>query len=285
MGFSVQLARAENKGNNILSFYPRRLLWLFVMGFLHSLLWWGDVLRLYAVLGFGLLAIRKFSNKTLLILAVLCFCLSGIVSAFPQVFGDEHSGVQSGIAGVMSSLTMGIVQMGPMAMTMFIIGQIMGRMGFFSNLSERKPILKKTIVVGLAISVVLRLIVHFFISEQSAWRTIFTNLSDIAMTSVYVSILSLLSLRKNPPKILAQMANVGRMALSNYILQTVICVAFFKLFGLENQLQNAWLLLMTIVIYALQMWFSKWWLSRFRYGLLEWLWRSLTYQKIQKLRL
>lgn len=285
MGFSVQLARAEAKGNNILSFYPRRLLLLFAIGLLHAILWWGDVLRLYAVLGFGLLAIRKLSNKTLLVLAVLCFCLSGIVSAFPQVFGDEYSGIQSGIAGVLSSLTMGIVQMGPMAMTMFLLGRVMGRMGFFSDLSERKPIFKKTIVFGLLISVVLRLIVHFIIGEQSAWRTIFTNLSDIAMTSVYVSILSLLSLRKNPPKILVQMANVGRMALTNYLSQTVICIAFFKIFGLESQLQNAWLLLMTIVLYALQMWFSKWWLSRFRYGFLEWLWRSLTYKKIQKLRL
>lgn len=285
MGFSVQMARAELKGNNILSFYPRRLLLLFAIGLLHSILWWGDVLRLYAILGFGLLAIRKFSNKTLLILAVLSFSFSGIVSAFPEIFGDDQTEMRNGIAGVLDSLMMGIVQMGPMAMAMFLLGRVMGRVGFFSNLSERKRTFRKTIVFGLVISVALRLIVNYIIGEQFALQTIFTNLSDIAMTSFYVSILSLLSMKLNPPKILAQMASVGRMALTNYLLQTVICIAFFKLFGLENQLQNALLLLITIVLYALQMWFSKCWLGRFHYGVIEWLWRSLTYGKMQSFRL
>jgi uncharacterized protein len=63
LGFSVQLARAETKGSNIMSFYPRRLLILLGIGILHSFFWWGDVLRIYALLGFVLLAFRKLCNN------------------------------------------------------------------------------------------------------------------------------------------------------------------------------------------------------------------------------
>ena len=77
LGFAVQLARAEAKGKDIRSFYPRRLLGLFGFGVLHSILFWtGDILRLYAVLGFPLLAFRKRPNRTLLIWAGALFTLS-----------------------------------------------------------------------------------------------------------------------------------------------------------------------------------------------------------------
>lgn len=285
LGFSVQLARAEAKGNDILSFYPRRLLWLFVMGFLHSLIWWGDVLRLYAILGFGLLVFRKFSTRVLLGLAVLFFCFSGVVAAYPSVFGDGGASQISGIDGVANSLWLGVIQMGPVAMTMFLLGRVIGRTGFFGKLQQHKSVLKHVVVYGLIIAVTMKLVAYFFVSEYGGWETMFKTLSDIGLSATYVGVLSLLSLEEKTSGFLERMSCVGRMALTNYIAQSVICVAFFKLLDLEGKVDSAWLLLITFVIYALQLLYSKWWLKHFRYGVLEWLWRSLTYRKMQKFRL
>ncbi|GAA4345631.1 DUF418 domain-containing protein [Kangiella taiwanensis] len=76
---------------------------------------------------------------------------------------------------------------------------------------------------------------------------------------------------------------VGRMAFSNYISQSIICTILFYShgFGLFAQLERYQLMLIVAVIFVAQLIWSPWWLSRFRYGPLEWLWRSLSYGKLQ----
>lgn len=282
LGFSVQLTRAETKGSNILSFYPRRLLILLGFGILHSLFWWGDVLRIYALLGFVLLAFRKLSNQWLLALSVLCFVFSGVVAGFPNIFGH---GAGSPSDNILKSILFGLTHMGPSVMTMFFLGRIAGQLKVFEKLPQYKSNLPKIIIFGVIISVGLRVISFVFASEQGGKETLLKGLSDMALAAVYVSTLSLLSLRNNIVKQLKPMADVGRMALTNYIVQTIICVSFFRIFDLEGKVHSAWLMLMTVVIYGLQLLYSRWWLARFKYGPMEWLWRSLTYGKMQSFRL
>ena len=94
LGFAVQLARAEAKGKDIRSFYPRRLLVLFGFGVLHSILFWtGDILRLYAVLGFPLLAFRKRANRTLLIWAGALFTLSFVILGLLGAPGGKEEAI------------------------------------------------------------------------------------------------------------------------------------------------------------------------------------------------
>lgn len=80
------------------------------------------------------------------------------------------------------------------------------------------------------------------------------------------------------------LAAVGRMALTNYLMQSIICLFLFTGvgFGLLNELRRSELYLVVLCICIFQLWVSSWWLSRFYYGPLEWLWRSLTYGKFQK---
>ncbi len=281
LGFSVQLSRAEAKGNNILSFYPRRLLILLGIGILHALVWWGDVLRIYAILGFVLLIFRKLSNKQLLTFAVLCFLFSGVVANFPDIFGDSM-GIPSD--GILTSILFGLTHMGPSVMAMFFLGRIVGQLKIFENLSQYKNYFLKIIILGTIISAGLKTILVIFATEYNGTTTLLNELSDMALSAVYVSALALLSLRPNA-NYLQPMASVGRMALTNYLMQTVICVSFFRIFDLEGIVESAWLLLMTIVIYGLQLWFSHWWLKYFKYGPFEWLWRSLTFGKMQSFHL
>lgn len=86
---------------------------------------------------------------------------------------------------------------------------------------------------------------------------------------------------------LAVLAPAGRMALTNYLLQSIICVGIFYGYGLGwfEQLPRAWQLPFVLVLYSLQVVFSHWWLARFRFGPAEWLWRSLTYLSPQPMRL
>ena len=81
-----------------------------------------------------------------------------------------------------------------------------------------------------------------------------------------------------------RLAAVGRMALTNYLMQSLICLFIFSGigFGLLGELRRTELYLVVVLIWAFQLWLSPWWLARYRYGPAEWLWRALTYGKAPK---
>ena len=83
------------------------------------------------------------------------------------------------------------------------------------------------------------------------------------------------------------LAAVGRMALTNYILQSVFGLILFRDFGfgLWNELARHELYFVVAGEWIVSIWFSAWWLRRYRFGPLEWLWRSLTYRQAQPMRL
>jgi uncharacterized protein len=101
-----------------------------------------------------------------------------------------------------------------------------------------------------------------------------------ALSATYVSALALLSLRVGW---LSVLGNVGRMALSNYVLQSIVCSFLFNGYGLGlyDQVGMAGLWGFVFATYTLQIPLSAWWLKRFQFGPLEWVWRSLTYRKLQ----
>lgn len=85
---------------------------------------------------------------------------------------------------------------------------------------------------------------------------------------------------------LAMLAPAGRMALSNYLMQSLVCTSLFYGYGLGyfEQLPRAWQPLFVLVLFALQLVLSRWWLARFRFGPMEWLWRALTYLQLPPMR-
>jgi uncharacterized protein len=108
----------------------------------------------------------------------------------------------------------------------------------------------------------------------------------LGLSAVYVSGLCLLSLNETGAKLLAPLGQVGRMALTNYVLQSVLCSFIFNGYGLGlyEKVGAAGLLGFTLVIFIFQIWLSNWWLVRFQFGPLEWVWRSLTYLQKQPFR-
>jgi uncharacterized protein len=100
----------------------------------------------------------------------------------------------------------------------------------------------------------------------------------------YAAGLALLARQERWRRRLAPFTAVGRMALTNYMMQSLVCVALFTLANLYGKVGPALLLVPTVAVYAGQVWFSNGWLRRFQYGPMEWLWRSLTYGRIGPLR-
>ncbi|MEM9659166.1 MAG: DUF418 domain-containing protein, partial [Planctomycetota bacterium] len=88
------------------------------------------------------------------------------------------------------------------------------------------------------------------------------------------------------PGLRRRLAAVGQMAFTNYIMQSVICTTIYNGHGLGlfGSVDRVWQQLLTVAIFAFQMWYSPLWLERFRFGPLEWLWRSLTYWRVQPFR-
>jgi len=82
------------------------------------------------------------------------------------------------------------------------------------------------------------------------------------------------------------LAPVGRMALTHYLLQTVVSLCIYDGWGLGliGRMPPSRCVALTLILFALQVPLSQWWLSRFRFGPAEWLWRSLTYGRRQRMR-
>jgi uncharacterized protein len=101
----------------------------------------------------------------------------------------------------------------------------------------------------------------------------------------YIAMATLLLDQARWRTVLGAFAPVGRMALTNYLAQTVICLAIFYGGGLVGRFQPALGLIIGTMVFVAQMGLSAWWLHRFRFGPAEWLWRSLTYGQLQPMRI
>ncbi len=112
------------------------------------------------------------------------------------------------------------------------------------------------------------------------------HIATIFIASGYIALIMLWSKHDVWHRAQNSLAAVGRMALSNYIGQTLLATFVFYGYGLGlyGQFNRIAQLGVVIVIWTIQILVSPWWLKRFRYGPLEWLWRSLTYLRIESMR-
>ena len=116
----------------------------------------------------------------------------------------------------------------------------------------------------------------FFGNQFNYWGSPLVSLGYMALIMIGCQVGLWVPLQK-------ALVAVGRMALTNYLLHTVICTTLFNGHGLGwfGYLSRGELLVVVACIWGFQLLFSPWWLARFRYGPFEWLWRSLSYWKWQ----
>lgn len=181
----------------------------------------------------------------------------------------------------------------PLTLAMFLLGAYAWKKGYFQNSTQHMTRIRQiwfwSLVIGL-----LFLILQVFLSNQVDALHHGYNfahytgilISGPALCLFYVSSLILLMRNKMWRKLLTPLQSVGRMALTNYILQSVICTFLFYSYGLGlfNQVGPALGVTIAIIIFIIQVIGSHLWLNYFRFGPLEWLWRSLTYGKWEPIK-
>ena len=181
--------------------------------------------------------------------------------------------------------------------SVFLLGLYAGRKRIFHSISNNRKFIRKIMWWGLIFGLgaqAVNLVWELWLRDDNNfrfWPEAFLRLISLlgcpALALGYLAGLTLLLQRVVGKKIFAPLASVGQMALTNYLLQSVVFVLLFFGYGLGwfGKVGPFVGLLLALLLFALQIVFSRWWLRHFRFGPFEWLWRSLTYWKFQPMSL
>jgi uncharacterized protein len=335
LGFALQMQRAETRQARFLPIYARRLGLLLLIGMVHSILWWGDILLPYALLGFLLLLFRRFSARTILGVALVLMLLNPARTALdaglrelrlahPETaraeteemvreqideralrkesfrvysqasFGDVLALRTRELGRRLTSLQFYLLFLGAV-FPVFLLGLYAGRRRIFQNIPQHLPFIRKLFrrtlglgLVGMSVDLVFGHLVEHPALPYVTQRVVdvFWVYGTRALSISYACALILLFQRPAWQTRLAPLAAAGRTALSNYLLQTVAYVTLFNSFGfgLYGKVGPLGGVALAFLIFPLQVLLSVWWMRRFRFGPAEWLWRTLTYGKLQPMR-
>lgn len=308
--FVLQMQAAERQGVGFTSRMSRRLLGLFVLGALHAVfLWHGDILTLYACLGVLLLMLRNTSPTMAVgigaVAIVFYVFIWSVISASVAIVGvelvdlaesqteieDAIESYQSGFGDVLAQRlaelpyylsSIWLVQ-APVAFAMFMFGLAAAKTRVLVDVAHHRKRFIQTLAIGLPIGLLgAALYVFCSFHDYDSWLVYFSlvvaAITAPFLTASYVSIFALGSARKVGQAVIHALAPVGKMALSNYILQSVIMgfVFFGYGLGLYAKTSPSETVLIALAIFTIQIPLSRWWMNRHTYGPLEWLLRAFT---------
>jgi uncharacterized protein len=333
-GIALQISRAAD--NNIATI-RRRLLFMLLLGFCHLLIWTGDIVFFYAMLGFVLLPMRKFSNKTLLttscILILSPILLYGLKMLFPILATPSNLLSQTGqylelklfpafekaqseadyiriikaftwwdnfkdnFAGIFYRYSYLIfISRISKVFGMFLIGFVIGRTNFYKKMAEHQKLIKTIIFAGLAIGLPANYMLAHYMSTSGAdyfqmkqkglYQTIVYAIGVAPLALAYVGIFMFAFQTQLGKRYMTKLAPVGKMAFSNYIIQSLVANFVFLSagLGLMGTIGPVWYTVFGIAFFIIQIIYSTVWLKYFNFGPLEWLWRSATYKKWQTMK-
>ena len=312
--------RAEASGRNGPALQRRRLGWLALFGLAHFfLLWWGDILFLFAVCGFVALALRKRTPQNLAALALALYAagalalgaLTAIAAFDPKGAAEvatEYAKMARADIPVMLApwpehvahtvLNDWSAPLTTLAMTwletipLMLIGMALFRSGFFDGGWDAAR-LRRWAWRGIGTGLVLTLPLAWWLWRENFALafTLFVWLGPaavgrLASTIGYAALFVLLARRFAPSAPGARLVACGRMAFSNYIATSLAMTFIFHGWGLGLYASVGRFELLGFVLLGcvLMLAWSKPWLARFRFGPLEWAWRSLTYARIAPFR-
>lgn len=182
----------------------------------------------------------------------------------------------------------------PKVLAIFILGFYVGKKSIHVQLAENKTLLESIRLHGFLLGIPFGIALAFFETDKyvlpndsiGILDTITYFLSVVPLCLAYASSFCLLWLKPSGERILRIIAPAGRMALTNYIMQSLIGILLFYNvgFGLGLKFGPSVSIPIAITIYVLQVIFSNFWLRHFNFGPLEWIWRQFTYGKQLPLR-
>jgi uncharacterized protein len=325
IGFGLQLSR---RGEVAIGRFRRRLAVLLGIGFVHAfLIWAGDILLLYALLGFSMPWFARRSDRSLLrwtaglLAAPTVLYVAGLAAW--MAFGPADSGQPApsgpaegippeilarlnaiGTGGFADALIGNLIFLVgrwadllvtlrfPKVLGMFVLGLWVVRQGIAADPSSHRRLLEKWRRLGLGVGLPLNLAAAWALSVWPYLPPSPGALLGVACQAVGIPLLALgyasaiVLAVIDGRRTMAHFAPVGRMALTNYLMHSIACVTLsygfgFGLWGRIGATQ-AWGI--AVLVVAVQIPLSLWWLSGHRYGPMEWVWRRLTYGETLPMR-
>ena len=313
-GLVILRERTITKGLNFNPLALRRLSILLLIGIIHAfLIWPGDILITYAVCGFVFLLFIGWSAKRLLIAGLSLYIVPNILlllmlGAASVIDGGEGFSMYDAQA---AEQTIAIYQNGSFAevthhritewyknnnlfglflylitiLPLFMVGAGAAKLRLFENVRDKR----RKLAAGAAILSILGLLIKAI--PYLFGKTLVTDYAQdvfggamIAMA--YALIIALISELKRFDRLFYPLEAAGRTSISNYLFQSVVSTLIFYSYGLgyygEMSIFSGTML--ALGIYVIQLAFSSWWVKRFYYGPVEWLWRSGTYMKKQRFK-
>jgi uncharacterized protein len=311
LGFALQLERLERRGADGLRVFRRRMAALLLIGCVHIfLIWDGDILTLYAALGFVLPLFRKASERALIGWALLFLFAVPMLGVLAGEKLGFHPGAPLFALGRMISGAFGIgqdtnlidyirtggwghfigwqsngwafnyadrLENGRIAKVLgtMLLGMMAGRRLMAGTLLGNRRLLWSLLIGGLVIGLPPTLVyMHLPPHSQASWPSLVgTAPMGIAYGAAF------LLAWPHATRVLGVLSPVGRMALTNYLTHSVLgALLFYGIgLGLMGRVPIEQVYLIGIAIYAAQILLSRWWLSGHKQGPMETLWRRMTY--------
>ncbi|MFA9560290.1 DUF418 domain-containing protein [Evansella sp. AB-rgal1] len=315
--------RSQVKQRPFYLLFSRRLLILLALGFVHAyFIWDGDILLTYAITGFLFIFFVKRKAKTLLIWAISLITLINLIGIIPS--GDEEvtfesyveyeqnmlaTGTYSDIvhhrftANPYSKVDYGIelselereitaaivsifsfILMIAQTFSLFLVGGYIAKKRWIHEPDTYRSVLVKITWIAIPLGLLLKTGMVFTLNESLEFLAYFLGGPLLALG--YIAGFCLLFFNRGSIKLVRGFGYVGRMALSNYLVQSIVMTTIFYGygFGLFGKIGTFLGILLAIVLFVIQMIISRWWLNRYQFGPMEWMWRIGTYLSIPKIK-
>ena len=325
-GVVLMASRREETDRPAAGVHYRRMFWLIVFGLLHGLfLWYGDILYAYGVCGLVIYLFRRRSPRFLLIAGALVVGVGSLLTVFWQVtmpywppeavqqvevewWAPPPEAVQTELDAYRGGWSEQQAVRAPTAIYMetnhfltetmwragglMLIGMALFKLGVFSAQRSRSFYLRMTSLgFGFGSPIVIFGVLY---CNDHAWDvhsaffggSQFNYWGSLLFAAGWIGLVMLACQKEDLARITRRLAAVGQMALSCYLLQTIICTTIFygHGLGLYGSISRVGQAMIVVAVWAFLLVFCPFWLKRFRFGPFEWLWRSLTYMKLQTLK-
>lgn len=318
LSFFMQMESQAAKGVDFRGRFLWRLALLFLFGYINGLVYMGEFFMVYAVLGVFLIPLYKVPTRWLLVLCILLFLQIPAVISFVSLLSDNVANEPTAAAAYMDRLferaadvfingsLMDVLSFNTFdgqsakclwvfnnfrylqLLGLFIAGMLIGRQGIHK--SEEKMVKYSHLFLPYclafwAVFYAVAFLLPVWGVDEFALRvgqTLFKTYGNLGQMMVYFCGFTLLYYRYKGQKVLDRIAPVGRMSVTNYMAQSIVGVSLFYGFGGNfavefNYLQS---FLLGAAFCVIQIAYSNWWIKRFYYGPMEWLWRSLTWFQV-----
>jgi uncharacterized protein len=322
LSFAIQIDSAREKNRPFAGRFAWRLTLLFLIGMAHQLLFNGDILMIYAALGFLLLPLSRLRSGVLLVVALLLVLnVPGLVqdlrrihsppSAAEQQRDNENMARVYGVGGkrlyeankhgtlgelarvnYYEGLEMKWVYQsstGRLWITFgcFLLGLAAGRAQLFRDTEGHRRFFRGLLLVGGAIALLSTALPMFYTADSAvagAWMSFASSAQKATLAAFYVAAVTL-AFWAAPRGWLASLAPLGKMGLTIYLLQSLVLAVIccgFG-FGLMGEFGSAAAVLIGLGLFLVQVFLARAWMSRYSMGPVEWLWRTATWLEPQPL--